>query len=69
MASKLGKYAPKAQPDGPRSLWLGEADANELGLLTRDRLRQRTQRRDGIRDRARWQFNDRAEVEIAKGGS
>jgi CRISPR system Cascade subunit CasD len=69
ITSKLGKYAPKARGDGPRSLWLGEADANELGLLTRDRLRQRTQRRDGIRDRARWQFNDRAEVEIAQAGS
>ena len=69
MASKLGKYAPKARQPRPRSLWLGEADANELGLLTHDRVRQRTQRRDGIRDRARWLFDDRAEVEIAEVGS
>ena len=69
MASKLGKYAPAARPEGPLSLWLGEADANELGLMTPDRLRQRTQRRDGIRDRARWLFDDRAEVEIVEAGS
>jgi CRISPR system Cascade subunit CasD len=68
MADKLGNYAPQARRDGTGSLWLGEADAHELGLLTHDRLRQRTQRRDGIRDRARWLFDDRAEVEIAEAG-
>lgn len=69
IANKLGKYAPKTQPDRQRSLWLGEKDAHELGLLTSGRLRQRTQRRDGIRDRGRWLFGDRAEVEIAEAGS
>lgn len=69
IAAKLGRYAPKARPNGPRALWLGEADAKALGLMTPKRLRQRTQRRDGIRDRARWLFDDRAEVEIAEVGS
>jgi CRISPR system Cascade subunit CasD len=46
-----------------RELWTGEEDAKVLGLD----VRQRTSRRDGIRDRARWLFNDRAEVEIPEG--
>lgn len=70
LIAKLGKtYAPSARPNGPRSLWLGETDAYALGLLTPPRLRQRTQRRDGIRDRSRWLFDDRVEVEIAEAGS
>jgi CRISPR system Cascade subunit CasD len=63
---KLASYAPQARREGGRSLWLSEDDARALGLLTADRIRQRTQRRDSIRDRARWQFADRAEVEIAE---
>jgi CRISPR system Cascade subunit CasD len=69
IAAKLGRYALKARPDGPRSLWLGEVDGKALGLMTPNRLLQRTQRRDGIRDRARWLFDDRAEVEIGEARS
>lgn len=55
---KLGIRRPP--PGSVRSLWLGEEDANALGLSAVER----TQRRDGIRDRSRWLFNDRAEVRV-----
>jgi CRISPR system Cascade subunit CasD len=64
--SRLGKFAPKEPPPHHRpALWLGADDARALGLP----IRERTQRRDGIRDRARWLFDDRAEVEIAEAAS
>ncbi len=60
--AKLGRFAPQQSRSRRQSvnseLWLGEDDAHVLGLP----VQQRTQRRDGIRDRARWLFNDRAEV-------
>jgi CRISPR system Cascade subunit CasD len=63
--SKLGDYAPKRPSrHHDAALWLSEQDARALGL--ENRIRQRTQRRDGIRDRVRWLFDDRTEVEIAQ---
>lgn len=63
-ARELGIFAPRRQ--NRHELWLGEEDARALGLLTGNRVRQRTQRRDGVRDRTRWLFDDRAEVEISE---
>ena len=63
-ARELGVFAPRRQ--NRHELWLGEEDARTLGSLTANRVRQRTQRRDGVRDRARWLFDDRAEVEISE---
>lgn len=43
-------------------LWLSEEDARALGLSPIERVT----RRDGIRDRRHWLFNDRAEVRIGE---
>lgn len=65
---KLCEFAPDGRyRDHSRTLWMGEGDARALGM--EGRIRERTQRRDGIRDRSRWLFDDRAEVEIAEAGS
>ena len=44
-------------------VWLSEDDARAFALPTP--WLERTSRRDGIRDRDRWLFSDRAEVRIA----
>lgn len=44
-------------------IWLSEEDARAFALPTP--WLERTLRRDGIRDRDRWLFSDRAEVRIA----
>jgi CRISPR system Cascade subunit CasD len=71
-ADKLGAFSPgrshSRRRDPRRQLWLGEKDAQTLGLLDEKPPLQRTQRRDGVRDRPRWLFDDRAEVEIEISG-
>lgn len=68
-SKKLGSFAPeqsslRRKRPARSELWLGEKDAHDLALLGNGVVRQRAQRRDGIRDRARWLFDDRAEVEV-----
>lgn len=53
-----------AREDWRGDVWIGEDDARAFGLLPP--YRERTTRRDGIRDRGRWLFSDRAEVRIAQ---
>lgn len=55
----------RSRPSQSRTLWLSEDDLTALGIPD-DRIVTRTQRRDNIRDRRRWLFDDRAEVEIAE---
>lgn len=47
-----------------RTLWLSERDADALGLSREGPVQQRSQRRDRVRDRSRWLFDDRVEVAI-----
>jgi len=54
--------------DGDRSrteLWLDETDAHGFGLAAH--IAERTTRRDRVRDRPRWHFDDRSEVLIDTG--
>ena len=50
-----------------RELWMDEDDARAFGLESH--VRERTTRRDRIRDRPRWLFSDRNEVLIDIGRS
>ena len=49
----------------PPELWLDAADARGFGL----RSAERTVRRDRIRDRSRWLFDDRDEIRVAQGAA
>jgi CRISPR system Cascade subunit CasD len=42
-------------------VWLSASDLADIGDC---RIKERTQRRDGIRDRRTWTFDDRAEVRV-----
>lgn len=53
------------QQENMRELWMDEDDARAFGLETR--VRERTIRRDRVRDRPRWLFSDRDEVLIDTG--
>lgn len=66
LAATLRGFVPRpAGGAGRRTLWLGEADAADLGFANDEfRILQRAQRRDGLRDRSRWLFGDRTEIEI-----
>ncbi len=53
------------QQENMRELWMDEDDARAFGLESR--VRERTIRRDRVRDRPRWLFSDRNEVLIDTG--
>lgn len=52
----------RARGDGTCHIWLSADDLPDIGPCA---IEERTQRRDGIRDRRTWSFADRAEVRVA----
>ena len=56
-------YVPRRQPTPTSEFWMDEDDARAFQLD----VRERTTRRDRIRDRPRWLFSDRNEVLIDMG--
>jgi CRISPR system Cascade subunit CasD len=60
----IRRQDPKRGRAPVKELWMDEADVRGFDLAPQHVV-ERTSRRDGIRDRPRWHFSDRAEVRNA----